>query len=332
MTQPSRMALEIAEIPGIARAMLAPDRQAIFRDVALAFRAAQPALVMTVARGSSAHAAAYLAHAMGRTLALPVVPVGLSLFSVFDSRLQADRAVALAISQSGSSPDLAQAAKALAGQGATLAVLTNRPDSALAQATSRVIDMAAGPEHAVAATKTYFASILAGLWVVAHWAEDGALSAALTELPGALTKHDQPLPAAVQDCFSQAGHLVVIGRGAGLGIAREVGLKLQELCGMHASAFSAAELLHGPRAMLSAQTPVIALRRGAGSGLRQAIDGMSGQGVPVHFVGEGAQVLHPLVDPLLDLIPLYRALEAAARARGRSPDNPDHLKKETSTR
>lgn len=332
MTPTSRMALEIAEIPDIAQAMLGAERQAAFHEMGAWFRVAQPALMMTVARGSSAHAAAYLAHAVGRTMALPVVPVGLSLFSVFGTRLQADRAVALAISQSGSSPDLAQAAAALAGQGAALAVLTNRTDSALAQVTPRVIDMAAGPELAVAATKSYFASVLAGLWVLAHWAGDDALSTALAKLPKALRRYDQPLPAGVQDCFSQAAHLVVIGRGAGLGIAREVGLKLQELCGMHASAFSAAELLHGPRAMLSAQTPVIALRRGAGSGLRQAIDGMAGQGVPVHFVGKGGQVLHPLVDPLLDLMPLYRALEAAAGARGRSPDNPQHLKKETSTR
>lgn len=332
MSRTSLMASEIAEIPGIAQAMLSDTRQAEFAKVAGDFRAADPDLIMTVARGSSAHAAAYLAHAFGRVLSLPVVPVGLSLFTVFDTALRAERAVALAISQSGTSADLSKAAEALAGQGATLAVLTNRADSPLAQTTKRVIPMGAGPEYAVAATKSYFASILAGLWILSHWGRDDGLETALRALPAALDAHQTPLPGVIRDCFSTATHLVIIGRGAGLGIAREVGLKLQELCGMHASAFSAAELLHGPRAMLSAHTPVIALRRGAGGGLGQAIDGMAGQGVPVHVVTDSVEVLHPLVDPLLDLIPLYQALEAAARARGRSPDAPEHLAKETITR
>ena len=131
---------------------------------------------------------------------------------------------------------------------------------------------------------------------------------------------------------STADRAVVLGRGPGLGIAGEVALKLQETCGVFAFPYSGAEVLHGPAAMLTDRTPVIALTGGAELGLAQACETLASRGVPVQEVSAGTEPSHPMIDPLLVLPPLYLAIERAARARGNSPDAPRHLQKETVTR
>jgi len=315
----SAMAREIAEVPHACARLLSGAPDAAIRAAAAALRTHDPDTLVTVGRGSSDHAATWLSYACGMISGVIPASYPLSLASLHGQAPRANRAAAFAISQSGASPDIVAAARALAAGGATLVVLTNTPESPLAALPARCVDIAAGPERAVAATKSYVASVVAGLCVLGHWHGRRDLLDAIAALPDALGR-----PAGTGDLvrrLTQADRLVVLGRGPSLGLAQEVALKAMELCQIPAQAFSAAEVQHGPMQALRDGFPVLDLAGGA------ALPGTDTFRPPPR----GAS-LHPLLNPLLDAVPLYVALEAAARARGLDPDAPDRLTKETRTR
>ena len=326
------MRREITEIPDAVARLATPAAQDVLRSAAQKLRTLDPAALVTIARGSSDHAATYLKYAIEVTLGLPVASIGPSTVTVHNAAFRADGLAALAISQSGSSEDLAMLASHLRTAGAPIITLTNTPDSLLASASSDVVDIAAGPEQAVAATKSFVNSIVGGLWLIGHWAEDDALLGALAALPPTLRRGiAAKMPAVTFGMLETAESAMVIGRGASLGLASEVALKLIETCGVHGSAYSAAEVLHGPRAILSDGFPVIALTSGAAGGMEQAIEALHRQGAGLVETPAREEVSHPLVDPLIDMPMLYGLLEAVSRARGMSADAPQFLKKETQT-
>ena len=311
----SLLSTEIAEIPEAA-ARLGADGVA---GAVSTLRALQPSLLATVARGSSDHAATCLAYACGTMSGVIPASYPPSLASIEGQVPRATGQVALAISQSGQSTDIVAAARALHDAGAALVVLTNSPDSPLGRTGGHVIDIAAGPERAVAATKSFVNSILAGMWLLAGWHGDRKLAAALERMPEALDRALGTRATALHDSLAREGRLMVLGRGASLGIASEIALKAMELTGLPAMAYSTAEVRHGPMQILRDRHPVLDLTRGVDLPDIALID-MPRQAP-----------LHPLLDPLLDLVPAYAALEAAARDRGLDPDAPDRLKKETVT-
>lgn len=328
----SRMAREIEEMPAAAARLAGPAAQMEIVEAARTLQALAPPVLLTVARGSSDHAATYLSYAAQLLLGLPVASVGPSIVSIYSAELRTKGLAAIAISQSGSSADTARLCAALSDQGGHVVALTNRPGSPLADASDAVIDIRAGPEHAVAATKSFFNSVVAGLWLLAHWADDVALIAALKQLPAAMAQHREPPWAAeLSAALNEADHAMVLARGPGLGIANEIALKLIETCGIHASSYSGAEVLHGPSALLTEGYPVIALAGGAAHGMDQALDRIAGQAARLITVPEAAGGAHPLLAPLLDMQPFYICVEALARRRGFDPDNPAHLQKETKT-
>lgn len=273
----------------------------------------------TVARGSSDHAATCLAYACGALSG--IIPAGYppSLASITRQRPRAERQVALAISQSGRSADILAAATALHGAGAALVVLTNSPSAPLACIGGHVVDIAAGPEHAVATTKSFVNSVLAGFWLLAGWHADAELAGALERMPEALDRALATNAAALRDTLAGEPRLMVLGRGPSLGIAAEIALKAMELTGVPAMAYSTAEVRHGPMQILRDGHPVLDLTRAAD--LRDVRPGA----LP------DRSSIHPLLDPLLDLVPACAALEAAARDRGLDPDAPDRLQNETVT-
>lgn len=323
------MAREIDEIPMAAARLATPEMRARLGAVADRLRAAEPAALLTVARGSSDHAATYLKYAAELTLGLPVASIGPSLASIYEARLRTEGMAVLAISQSGTSRDLTALTEVLSAAGGVTVTLTNTPTSGLASVADEVVDVMAGPERAVAATKSYVNSILAGLWLIGLWARDARLCRALDHLPDAFTAPRDAMPLFAG--LETVDRAMVIARGAALGVAAEIALKLLETCGIHASAYSGAEVLHGPSAILSGGFPVIALTSGAGKGMDQAVQQLSRQGADLRVMTAAEGTGHPLVDPLLDLPALYRALERLSRARQMSPDAPPFLRKETST-
>lgn len=335
MTGPSRMAAEIAEIPAAAARLCDPARQERLREAARALRDLAPPAVLTVARGSSDHAATCLKYAIELSLRRPVASVGPSVVSVHDVTLHVPGMAALAISQSGASTDLRLLTERLRQGGARTFALVNRADSALAAAADMAIDVAAGPERAVAATKSFVNSLLAGLWIVSHWAGDAALAEALRAIPEALAGAvEGEAEGVLFDWLCEAGPLTVLGRGPALGLALEAALKAREVLARPAEAFSAAEVLHGPGATIAEGHQVMVLGDPVADGAGAARAQVAAQGarwLAVEDVQPPPPVRHRLTDALPQLARCYAAVERAARARGLDPDRPRFLKKETIT-
>lgn len=326
MTEPSSwMAREIAEIPEAAARLTRPEAQSELTDLAATLRAEKPTSLSIVAHGSSRHAGSVIGHAVWRSLGLPVALEPLGPGGLPEAVARGPARVVLGISQSGQSPDLSAAMMAARHSGALTLTLTNTAGSPLGAASAFEFDIMAGPEQAVAATKSYVSSALAGLWLVAHWAKDQALVEALTRVPEALERGDGVGPR-LQALFCESKGLFVLGRASAAGVASEIALKAMELCGGHATAYSEAEVLHGPAAIAVDGFGVIGLEPRA----QASLDQLAAQGARCVRVPTGPP-LHPLVDPLLQLLPVYRALEAASRKLGRNPDQPRFLMKETLT-
>jgi glutamine---fructose-6-phosphate transaminase (isomerizing) len=338
---PSHMAREVAEIPEAARRFLTLSADATGR-AAQAMRKADPALVVTVARGSSDHAATYLKYAVEILAGVPVASVGPSIASIYRRPLRLGRATCIGISQSGQSPDIVEMMRAAGDGGALTVAITNHAESPLAAASAHTLALQAGPEHSVAATKTFVASVLAGLALLAEWQEDQALHDAVAALPEAFAQTLRldwsPLAARLEHAQS----LYVLGRGPAFAIANEAALKFKETCGLHAESFSAAEVLHGPSAIVQAQFPVLALgvEDAALPRLAETAVRLASQGADVFLTGADVAGavrlpvvpgLHPLCAPLVLAVTFYAFIEGLARRRGFDPDVPPHLRKVTET-
>ncbi|MEL6208357.1 MAG: SIS domain-containing protein, partial [Pseudomonadota bacterium] len=320
------------EMPDAAARLAAPDARERSRFVAARLRGLGPRALVTVARGSSDHAATYLSYAVQATLKIPVASIGPSLSTIYGASLNMKGLAALTISQSGASHDIVRLSHSLKDNGGYVVALTNTIQSPLSDIASDVIDISAGPEKAVAATKSFLNSVIAGLWLVSDWAEDLALAKALEAFPDVLRSVEtHGAMSEIVDILGDARQAVIIGRGAGLGLAGEFALKLIETCAIHASPYSGAEVLHGPSAILTDGFPVIILKSGAGRGLDQALEQIRTQSARVVPIEAEASVGHPLVDPLLDLQRLYALANGLSLKRGLDPDNPRYLKKKTET-
>jgi glutamine---fructose-6-phosphate transaminase (isomerizing) len=337
------MAAEIAEAGAVVRRQLAANA-ALTAKVAADLRALKPPFVATVARGSSDHAALYLKHLVELKLGFACASIGPSIASLYHAPLKLEGAVAIAISQSGRSPDLLAMQRAAKNQRALSVAFVNDEGSPLAREANAVLPLCAGPERSVAATKSMIAALIAGASLVAHWSEDSELLAALTKLPSVLDASSAAAPATEAIAtLAQASSLFVVGRGATLAVAAEAALKLKETSAIHAEAFSSAEVLHGPAGIIGPGFPVLAFAPAdaARPGFFDTLDRLAAFGAAPLLIDvvphERWPTLvalndgHPLLTPIVALHAFYRVAEATARQRGRDPDQPPHLKKITET-
>lgn len=337
----THMLREILEIPSATRRLLKISGGSI-AAAAEHLRRSDPAVITTIARGSSDHAAYYLKYAIELVSGVPVASTGPSISSIYGARLKLGRAATVSISQSGKSPDIVWMAQAAKDAGALTISLTNVAGSPLAAASANAIDICAGPEKSVAATKTFVLSIVAGLLLLARWRRDDKLLTAIERLPdqfAAAAGCDwMPLSDRVHDLNS----LYVLGRGPSMAIAHEVALKFKETCQIHAEAYSAAEVMHGPVSIVGSGFPVLALaaRDAAERSVVETSDALATQGADVFItsLNSGASLPlpftatgHPLTDPLTLVVSFYAFIEALARRRGLNPDTPPRLKKVTET-
>src|SRR5262249_32033150 len=212
---------------------------------------------VTCARGSSAHAATFGKHLIERHLDIPVAALAPNIATVYGRRLRLAHQLFLAISQSGRSDDLVEPPPMAQAAGAPPGPPRNDPASPLAETSDIVLPMAAGPERSVAATKTFIATLAALLRLAAAWARDDAMRAAVDRLPERLAAARDLDWSAALGVLASSKSLVAIGRGPTLAIAREAALKLKEVCDLHAEAFSGAEFLHGPVALVSRLYPIL---------------------------------------------------------------------------
>ncbi|WP_406868493.1 SIS domain-containing protein [Paraburkholderia fungorum] len=314
------------------------------RVEALAAKLAQQPrhVALTVARGSSDHAASYFASLTMSRLGVPVASLPMSVATLQQAPLQVRDQLALAFSQSGKSPDLVGTMEALRKAGALTVAAVNAPDSPLADACEFHLPLMAGPELSVAATKSYIAMLSISAQLVAHWQKDDALLAALNTLPDALQSAGKLDWSKAVDELRGIERMIVIGRGLGLAIAQEAALKLKETSGIQAEAFSSAEVRHGPMELIDRDYPllVFAPRGPEQAGLLQLARDMQARGARVLLAAPGdvpeatlplATTAHAALDPIAAILSFYVMAAGLAAARGRNPDAPRHLNKVTET-
>jgi glucosamine--fructose-6-phosphate aminotransferase (isomerizing) len=339
----SRLLEETRQAPQAVARALSADRERFAQFGAL-LRAQAPRAVLTLARGSSDHAAHYAAYLVMARLGQLVTSLPMSVITLHGAALQTEGLLAVAFSQSGASTDLVETTRNFAARGALTAAFVNADDSALAEAAAWPFALHAGAETSVAASKSFIAQLLAGARWVAAWQDDAAWATAIDAMPGALQRALEAGNTWAERAVPLlAGHerMLVVGRGTGLAIAMEAALKLKEVCGIQAEAFSGAELQHGPLALVEPGYPVLifAPRGPAHAGLMALADDLRARGALVLLAAEAAGTALPWVsaaapelDPLCAIQSFYVLAEALARARGRDPDAPPHLSKVTRTR
>lgn len=334
------MAAEVAEQPAVFDSLVA--RRGDVADVAALIAARGPRFALLTARGSSDHAALYAKYLIEVLLQLPAGLVSPSTTTLYGARPDLRDVLYLAVSQSGGSPDLVAATEAARAQGALTVAITNTPSSPLSDAAELSLDIKAGDELAVAATKTYTATLLSlYLLVDAIRGGSGEAVSGIGELASAA------LAASVDeavDRYRSVDRVVTTGRGYSSATAAEAALKLAETSYLGARAYSGADLLHGPVAAIDPSTGVVAVtsKGHGGTAMRDVLTEVTSRGASVLAVGSGAEdtpadlrITVPEtaeeVAPILEILPLQRLALGLSLARGGDPDNPRGLSKVTRT-
>lgn len=313
----------------------------IIAAVAASLRALKPRAVVTLARGSSDNAATYAKYLIETRLGILTSSAAPSISSVYSVKADLKGTLLIATSQSGKSPDIVTSLEAAKDAGAFTIAFVNAIDSPLAKGADVALPLHAGPEKSVAATKSYLATVAGLATLVAAWSEDTDLAAGMKDLPALLSKAWELDWSIAVETLISARDLYVIGRGVGFGGAQEAALKFKETCGLHAEAFSAAEVRHGPMALARGGFPALVLSQNDETrpGIRETVEALVKSGASVLLAGiEDPRTLnlptleaHPALQPILFLQSFYRFAEQLSRARGMNPDSPPHLNKVTET-
>jgi glucosamine--fructose-6-phosphate aminotransferase (isomerizing) len=344
------MTAEIDEQPEMLARLLAGQAGEIARISAELARR-DHRVVLLAARGTSDHAALYAKYLVEVHLALPAGLVSPSTSTIYGVRPDLRGVLYIAVSQSGGSPDLVDSLVAARSCGATTVAVTNNVDSELARAAEFVVDVQAGTERAVAATKSYTAELLA-LYLLLGPLGASALPASdaapLAEAAHA-TLQETAAVSAVAARYRFTDRLITTARGYSYATAREGALKLMETSYLGAQAFSGADLLHGPMAMVDAQTPVIAVATPGRGGAAMAPvlttlrerhadlvlvggqDAPSGALPATSVLPVYTEGIREELHPVLEILPLQRLALLLALERGENPDAPRGLRKVTET-
>jgi glucosamine--fructose-6-phosphate aminotransferase (isomerizing) len=305
-------------------------------------RASPPSVALTVARGSSDHAANYFGYLLMQRIGIPVVSLPMSLLTLHNAPMRVGGQFALAMSQSGRSPDLIATMNALTDSGARTAALVNQPNSPLAASCKWAIPLCAGVEQSVAATKSYIATLSAAACLVAHWQNNRQLLSAVHALAQSLTLATEIDWTPAIEKLKPVKRIMIIGRGLGFAVALEAALKLKETCAIQAEAFSSAEVRHGPMELIDEGYPllVFAPRGPEQAGLIDLAKEMRLRGAIVLLAAPENVISRDLtiataadeaLDPVLLIQTFYLMAARLAEARGLNPDAPRHLEKVTCT-
>lgn len=319
--------------------------------IASAARGRDLAFALISARGTSDHAATYAQYVLGARNGLTVALAAPSLVSLYGRAPDVARALVVGISQSGRSPDVVGVVEDARRQGALTLAITNEPDSPLAGAAEFAVDLAAGPEQSVAATKTYVAELaaVALLSLALDRGADPAASKSLAGVPAAIERAlaTEPDVARVAREHAAMDGCIVIGRGFQYPTAREWSIKLKEVAGVFADPYSAADFEHGPITLVGHGTRVLAVASGGPAlpGVMDLLERLRADGADLlvasdddaaRRLGRTALVLPDGVPewlaPLPAIVPAQLFAYHLAIAKGIDPERPPHLNKVTLTR
>jgi glucosamine--fructose-6-phosphate aminotransferase (isomerizing) len=338
---------EIHEQPDVVARLFSTQRAQLAR-LADAIRTRQITHVVIAARGTSDNAARYAQYVLGVRNSLLVALAAPSVFTIYGASPRLDRALVIGISQSGTSPDIVAVLAGARRQRALTAVFTNDPSSDLAGQGEFVIDLCAGTEQAVAATKTYTAELAAIALLSALLAGDAEGERDLQRVPAALRDvlAMRAAVAAVADSCREMERSVVIGRGFNYATAFEVALKMKELTYTIVEPYSSADFLHGPIAMIEREFPAIVL---APSGrlfdeMASLMQTLAAREAEVIGVSDRSEALGAArvrlrvpvtvpewLSPLTFIVPGQLLAMTLARARGFDLDTPRAIRKVTRT-
>jgi glutamine---fructose-6-phosphate transaminase (isomerizing) len=336
---------EILEQPHILAGLL-KSRPAVEEVCASLSRRTYP-YVMIAARGSSDHAALYAKYLLGVVNRMPVALAAPSLFTQYKTPPAVEQALVIGISQSGATEDVVAVVREARRQGAATLAITNHAESALGDAAEHVLDVQAGEESAIAATKTYTATLLAVAMLSAGLAKDGERFAALETVPDLAARmldEDLRIQRMVER-YRYISQCVVLGRGYNYATAYEWALKLKELASIGAEPYSSVDFRHGPIALVENGFPVLAVvPSGQVSAemvalLRSLVEERKAELVAISDE-QGALELAkgpiPLpagipewVTPMVCIIPAQLFMFSITRARGLDPEKPRGLTKVT---
>ena len=292
-----------------------------------------PRFVMIVGRGSSDHAGVFAKYLIEIETGTPTFAAAPSVSSVYGKKLKLEDALVIVISQSGRSPDILAQAQMAKDAGAYTVALVNDESAPIKDIVDLLVPLKAGPELAVAATKSYLATLAAVLQLVSNWTENPELKGAVENLPQTLSEAVNSEIQLRPEDLANVKNLVVLGRGPGYGITRELALKLKEVCNIHAESFSSAEFLHGPVTLVEQRLTVVNVpiedeSYQAHSEQIADIIRRGGTLINLHVPSKG---VHPRVAPLALLQRFYIDVAHVAVSRGINPDAPAGLNKVTQT-
>ncbi len=350
MTIVSLMEKEAMEAPKIISRQLM-ENLPLWQAFDLRLKEANCPYAMTVARGSSDHAATYAKYAIETKAHIPVASAAPSVMTLYGAHLKLDQALVIAFSQSGKSPDICESLKSARQAGALTVAVVNQTMSPLADTAEYVIPVWAGDEISVAATKSYLGTLSAIAQFVGVCTADQALLSALDYLPERLAQACDRDWSVMVDCLKDKKDIFIVGRGYSFPIAQEAALKCKETCALHAEAFSSAEVLHGPFALVKKDFPIILFAQNDSSfeatvALSKHICSLGAQALLVinedqesriskedySYLFKVPESLHPMLDPIMMIQAFYLMVAKLSKARGFNPDRPDNLKKVTETR
>lgn len=338
---------EILEQPAAARRQLASSVDAL-EAIAARHRATPFRSVVIAARGTSDHAAIYGQYLLGVRNGLNVGLATPSVVSIYGADPDVRDSLVIGISQSGASPDIVGVVAAAARQGAPTLAITNDPGSPLAAAADHVIELAAGPELAIAATKTYTTSLLAIARLSLALAPDPEAEAALAHLPDAMAAalHLEERVSSVVTALGSFDRCVIVGRGFEYATAREWALKLKELAQVFADPYSSADFRHGPIALVQPGIPalVLAPAGATAASMAELVRDLDARGVDTVVVSDEVASLelgrwpialpHDVPEwlrPVVSIVPGQLFAYHATVARGLDPEAPRSLTKVTRT-
>lgn len=314
----------------------------ILDEVAQHLNQRNPYSLVSVARGSSDHAAQYLNFLTTAKMGKLTTSLSMSALTLYQAELDVSHSVSCSISQSGQSPDVIKPTEYMRSHGATTIAMVNDTTSPLSSAAEWILPLHAGPEKAVAATKSFIASLSASASLIATWKNDLELTRGLHHLPDDLLKAQKLDWTSAIPTLKNAKRIMTVGRGYGLSLALEAALKLKETCSIQAEAFSAAEIKHGPQALIEEGYPLIIFAN-RGPALVSMLDlaqDMKARGAKVilaapPFVKERDLEIQTTHAEELDVISaiqsFYLMIEELSRELGLNPDQPRHLSKVTKT-
>ncbi|MCU4677354.1 SIS domain-containing protein [Catenovulum sp. 2E275] len=292
-----------------------------------------PKFVYIIGRGSSDHAGVFAKYLIEIEAGVSVSHAAPSVASVYHKKLDLADTLVLAISQSGRSPDILAQLDMAKKAGATTVALVNDETSPLATSCDFLLPLGAGIEAAVAATKSYLCTLSAICQLVAYWQQDKQLIESLNQLPEHLQTVIDSATQLSTSQFIEMNNCVVLGRGLGYAVSREIALKLKEVCSIHAESYSSAEFVHGPIALAGKKIPAIEIDIDDESReIHQTqMQDLASRGSNLIHLNQVVMDCHPRLAPILVLQKFYVDIATVSVELGYNPDAPLGLNKVTRT-